>query len=150
MLFVNACHNRATLTLWFWHLCRGVIDGASSARVVLYQKSLHWHGLDGLVLFLQRRLLVTWAKISLAGAPPDSGDSPPSSPVWWCLGCTSGGFLSLSVPNPHLNPSLCMAWGLGKCADLEISLLTGFASQLRARWRVYAFGSGRSWKVVLT
>lgn len=41
MLFVNACHDLATSTLWFWHLCKGLIDGTSPARVVLYQKSLH-------------------------------------------------------------------------------------------------------------
>lgn len=65
MLLVNSHLNLATLTFWFWHLCRGLIDGASSARVVLYQKSLHWHDLDGLVLFLQRRLLVTEQKLVL-------------------------------------------------------------------------------------
>lgn len=106
MPFVNSCLNLATLTLWFWHLCRGLIDRAPSARVEKYrlQKSLHWPGLDELVLFLQRRCLVLslWAKFSLAGVPPDSGESPPSCPVQWRLGCTSGEFLFLSVPNPLL------------------------------------------------
>lgn len=120
--FVNSCLFLATLTLWFWHVGRGLIDGATSARVVLYQKSLRWLGLAGLVLLLQRRFLVLshWAKISLAGASPDGGDSPPSShPFYLTLGlCFGGGGLWLSPHRISICRSVRRAWGLGKCADL--------------------------------
>lgn len=158
MQFVNSCLFFAAFPLWFWHVYRRLIEGASSARVVLYQKSLHWLRLTGLVLLLQRTFLVLshWAKISL-GASPDSGNSPPTScPPCQILGCTSWQGFCLSAPNLLLNLSFHMVWGHGKYADLETSLLIGFASQPEAgakpwaRWLVCACGTGQSWKVVLT